>query len=84
MKPFWKVETGLLFQGHVLDILKTIPNNTIQCCVTSPPYWGLRDYKIEPQIWDAQKECEHEWGEDIVAKQSGGGWAKGEEQKKRV
>lgn len=36
--------------GDVLSQLRTLPNNSIQCCVTSPPYWGLRDYGVEGQI----------------------------------
>jgi DNA modification methylase len=31
-------------QGDCRDTLKTIPSGTVQCCVTSPPYWGLRSY----------------------------------------
>ena len=30
--------------GNVLDMLKTLPDESIHCCVTSPPYWGLRKY----------------------------------------
>ena len=30
--------------GDSLEILKTLPDESIHCCVTSPPYWGLRDY----------------------------------------
>lgn len=30
-------------------ILKTLPNESVNCCVTSPPYWGLRDYGCEGQ-----------------------------------
>jgi DNA modification methylase len=33
-----------IIQGHVLDALKKIPDNTIDCIITSPPYWGLRKY----------------------------------------
>jgi DNA modification methylase len=33
-----------VIQGHVLDALKQIPDNSIDCIVTSPPYWGLRKY----------------------------------------
>ncbi len=46
---------NVILQGHVLDILPTLPENSIHCIVTSPPYWGLRDYGIEPQIWDAMR-----------------------------
>jgi len=36
--------------GNSLDILKTIPDESINCCITSPPYWALRDYKIDGQL----------------------------------
>ena len=34
----------MILQGDVLDKLKEIETNSVQCVVTSPPYWGLRDY----------------------------------------
>lgn len=42
--------TSKIYYGDALSILKTIETNSIQCCITSPPYWGLRDYGIENQI----------------------------------
>ncbi|HDY88810.1 MAG TPA: site-specific DNA-methyltransferase [bacterium] len=30
--------------------------------ITSPPYWGLRNYQLEPVIWDGVEGCEHVWG----------------------
>lgn len=36
--------------GNALVELAKFPDNHFQCCVTSPPYWGLRDYRIEGQI----------------------------------
>jgi len=36
--------------GDALTILKTLPNQSVNCCVTSPPYWGLRDYGVDGQI----------------------------------
>jgi DNA modification methylase len=39
-----------IIQGNALEVLKTIPDGVIQTCVTSPPYWGLRDYGIEGQL----------------------------------
>lgn len=39
-----------LKQGDCLESLKDLPNNSIQCCVTSPPYFNLRDYGIDGQI----------------------------------
>lgn len=39
-----------LLQGDVFDELADIKTGTVQCCVTSPPYWGLRDYGVDGQI----------------------------------
>lgn len=39
-----------IIQGDCLEILRTWPSESIQCCVTSPPYWGLRDYGHPDQI----------------------------------
>ena len=36
--------------GDCLDVLRTLPDCSVHCCVTSPPYWGLRDYGHEKQI----------------------------------
>lgn len=36
--------------GDVLDRLSEIPDGSVQCCVTSPPYWGLRDYGQDGQL----------------------------------
>jgi DNA modification methylase len=36
--------------GDSLETLKTFPNNSVNCCITSPPYWGLRDYGVEGQL----------------------------------
>lgn len=37
-------------QGDVLDRLREMPDESVQCCVTSPPYWGLRDYGVDGQL----------------------------------
>lgn len=36
--------------GDALEVLQTLPDECVHCCVTSPPYWGLRDYGVEGQI----------------------------------
>ena len=36
--------------GDCLDVLKTLPAESVNCCVTSPPYWGLRNYNCDGQI----------------------------------
>lgn len=39
-----------IYQGDVSHVLSRLPSDSIQCAVTSPPYWGMRDYGIEGQI----------------------------------
>jgi len=39
-----------IIQGDCLEVLNTLDDTSIDCCVTSPPYWGLRDYGIEGQL----------------------------------
>ena len=63
MKPYFETGNCRLYQGHVLEILENIQSESIHCVITSPPYWGLRDYGLEPRIWDAVSNCEHEWGD---------------------
>jgi DNA modification methylase len=38
------MERNIIHLGDCLDVLKTLPDNSIDCCVTSPPYYALRDY----------------------------------------
>ncbi len=40
----------MIIQGNCLDVLKTLESESINCCITSPPYYGLRDYGSADQI----------------------------------
>jgi DNA modification methylase len=40
----------ILLQGDCRKILPTFPDQSVHCCVTSPPYFGLRDYGVDGQI----------------------------------
>lgn len=40
----------MVLVGDCLQQLKTLPDASVQCCVTSPPYWGLRDYGVDGQL----------------------------------
>lgn len=42
--------TADIIVGDCRDTLKTLPDQSVQCVVTSPPYWGLRDYGVDDQI----------------------------------
>jgi len=39
-----------IYQGDCLEVLKTLPDESIDCVMTSPPYWALRDYGVKGQL----------------------------------
>ena len=41
---------SVIFEGDALTALQRFPSNSVQCAITSPPYWGLRDYDFPDQI----------------------------------
>lgn len=47
---FLGVDPVQIIQGDVRQKLVLVPDDTFHCCVTSPPYWGMRDYGYEGQI----------------------------------
>ena len=47
-----------LLQGDCRNVLATLPDESVQCCITSPPYWGLRDYRTAS--WEGgDQNCDH-------------------------
>jgi hypothetical protein len=42
--------TVTILTGDALAELRKLPTRSVDCCVTSPPYWGLRDYGVDGQI----------------------------------
>lgn len=63
-QPF-KIDGSIIFEGDSLHILTRLPSESVQCIVTSPPYWGLRDYGIEGQI--GLEESLHQFLNKLVA-----------------
>jgi DNA modification methylase len=51
---------AMLYCGDALEVLRTLPDGAARCCVTSPPYWGLRDYGTG--TWEGgDLACGHIW-----------------------
>lgn len=44
MKPYYADDSVTLWHGDALDVLRGLPDGSVNCAVTSPPYFGLRDY----------------------------------------
>lgn len=53
--------TNKILCGHVIDKLKELPDESVNCGITSVPYWALRAYGTEPQVWGGDSDCEHSW-----------------------
>ena len=51
-KPYYTTSDNLvrLYQGDVIEVLNRLPAKSVHMCVTSPPYWGLRDYGEDGQL----------------------------------
>jgi len=45
-----RMKRAEIITGDVLEVLKTLASDSVHCVVTSPPYWGLRDYGVEGQL----------------------------------
>ena len=58
--------------GDALACLRAMPADSVHCCVTSPPYWGLRDYGTPPQIWGGDPDCRHRWVSETRKGMTGG------------
>lgn len=50
--------TAVILEGHVLDVLRGLPSDSVHCIVSSPPYWGLRAYGTDPQVWGGNGSCQ--------------------------
>lgn len=48
--PYYADDAVTLYHGDALAVLRGLPGGSVDCCVTSPPYFGLRDYGVAGQI----------------------------------
>jgi DNA modification methylase len=58
MTPFVEDSDFTLYVGDVREVLRDLPAESVHCVVTSPPYWGLRDYGTG--LWEGgNPDCDH-------------------------
>jgi DNA modification methylase len=68
---FYQDNLVTIYKGDCRKMAE-LPDDSVHCVVTSPPYWGLRKYKVdEDLIWDAKDGCQHEWGKELVRRDRG-------------
>jgi site-specific DNA-methyltransferase (cytosine-N4-specific) len=80
--PFVADGDFTLHVGNALDVLQGMPDESVHCVVTSPPYWGLRDYGTGSWV-GGDPDCDHRKnavtgrGEDFRKRGEDRGYAKG-------
>jgi DNA modification methylase len=65
MTPFVQDADFTLYVGDALDVLRDLPDESVDCIATSPPFFGLRDYGMEGQI--GLEASPEEWAAKLVA-----------------
>jgi DNA modification methylase len=72
-EKFYSEPLADIYCGHSIEILKQLPDESVQVVITSPPYWGLRKYAGGSDIiWGGDPNCDHVWGSYIRKGISGG------------
>jgi len=65
--------SAIFLEGDARSILPNLPANWFHCCVTSPPYYGLRKYDGGEEVWDGDENCEHKWVDSSLPRSGGVG-----------
>ena len=69
LKAYYEEKGIAIYNGDSLKILKEIPDESVNCCITSPPYWGLRDYGTAK--WEGGDEkCAHRYEKSMPSEKS--------------
>lgn len=58
MEPYYSNGRVTIYNGDWIEVLKTLPDESVHCVVTSPPYWGLRDYGTASWV-GGNPNCDH-------------------------
>jgi len=69
--PYWSDNLRAICKGDCRSM--ELPDECVQCVVTSPPYWGLRKYSGEQELIWGGKDCEHRWADRKYLMHSGRG-----------
>ncbi len=67
LRPVYDDGTARCFLGDARAVLRKLPDESVQCVVSSPPYFGLRAYGTDAQLWGGDPRCDHRWGPALRA-----------------
>lgn len=65
------VKTNCIYNENCVQTMARMPADSVQCVITSPPYWGLRDYHIPASVWGGEPHCKHAWGTEQIYHRGG-------------
>ena len=60
--PAYQNGSVAVYLGDAREVLAELPADSVDCTITSPPYWGLRDFEVPPSVWGGNPDCRHRWG----------------------
>lgn len=66
------MQTDIIFNTDALSGLKKLDDNCVDCIVTSPPYWQLRDYGLAPILFGGDEACHHDFDDFNICRRCGG------------
>jgi site-specific DNA-methyltransferase (cytosine-N4-specific) len=62
--PFYRDAWLTAYEGDARSVMAGFPDGSIHSIMTSPPYWGLRDYGLPDAIWGGDPTHDHVWTEE--------------------
>lgn len=65
------IERWTVHVGDCREVLRGLPEGSVQTCVTSPPYWSQREYDVQLTVWGGRDDCDHEWGPETTRHKGG-------------
>ncbi len=66
MTPFLSDPDFTLWNGDAQAVLSELPGESVDCALTSPPFYGLRDYSIDGQI--GLESSQREWAWKLISR----------------
>jgi DNA modification methylase len=59
--PAYHEDGVSVYLGNAKEVMGELAAEGVDCVITSPPYWGLRDFGVTPTVWGGSAECSHHW-----------------------
>jgi DNA modification methylase len=59
--PAYQEDGVSVYLGDAREVMAELAIESVDCVITSPPYWGLRDFGVAPTVWGGSADCSHNW-----------------------